>query len=170
MTLVWGLASVFFLRYLDTGHSYRQMIVELKARLPVDYQCISSHNLGEPQRAMLHYFAGILTYRDDQTRSHTRSCDVLLVQGSTRQIYEPDRRWDRIWEGSRPGDKKELYRLYRRLDPVAASPAPVLKASPESYERAADRSGPTRSLANAVVVRGRAFPLKGSRKVTSSFT
>jgi 4-amino-4-deoxy-L-arabinose transferase-like glycosyltransferase len=132
MTLVWGLASVFFLRYLDTGHSYRQMIVELRARLPVDYQCISSHNLGEPQRAMLHYFAGILTYRDDQTRSNTRSCDVLLVQGSTKQIYQPDRRWERIWEGSRPGDTKELYRLYQRSDPVAASPARAPRASPES--------------------------------------
>jgi 4-amino-4-deoxy-L-arabinose transferase-like glycosyltransferase len=130
MTVVWGLASVFFIRYLDTGHSYRQMIVELRTRLPVDYQCMTSHNLGEPQRAMLHYFAGILTYRDDQTRPNTHPCEIMLVQGSTSQMYQPDGRWERIWEGSRPGDRKELYRLYRRLDPVAASPAPAPKTSP----------------------------------------
>jgi hypothetical protein len=130
MTMVWGLVSVLFIRYLDTGHSYRGMIVDLRAQLPADYQCMTSHNLGEPQRAMLHYFAGIFTHRDDQARSNTRSCDILLVQGSTRQIYEPDRKWERIWQGSRPGDRKELYRLYRRLNPVTVWPAPAAKISP----------------------------------------
>ena len=130
MTMVWGLASVFFIRYFDTGNSYREMIAELKARLPVDYQCMASHNLGEPQRAMLHYFGGILTYRDDQARPNTRSCDLMVVQGFASQMYQPDNRWERIWEGSRPGDRKELYRLYRRSDPVAASPARAPKTSP----------------------------------------
>jgi 4-amino-4-deoxy-L-arabinose transferase-like glycosyltransferase len=130
MTMVWGLASVFFIRYLDTGHSYRQMMFELRAHLPVDCQCMTSRNLGEPQRAMLHYFAGILTYREEQARSYTHRCDILLVQGFSSQMYQPDGQWERIWEGSRPGDRKELYRLYRRLDPDAASRAPAPKTSP----------------------------------------
>jgi 4-amino-4-deoxy-L-arabinose transferase-like glycosyltransferase len=126
MTMVWGLTAVLLIRYLDTGKSYRRMVVELRAQLPVDYQCMTSHNLGEPQRAMLHYFAGIFTYRDDQARSKARSCDVLLVQGSASQMYQPDGQWERIWEGSRPGDSKELYRLYRRL---ARAPLPVPAAT-----------------------------------------
>lgn len=129
LTMVWGLASVFFIRYLDTGHSYRQMIAELRAQLPLEYRCMTSHNLGEPQRAMLDYFAGIWTYRDDQARSNAHPCDILLVQGSTSQIYQPDDQWERIWEGSRPGDRKELYRLYRRLDPVSASRPPLPKTT-----------------------------------------
>jgi 4-amino-4-deoxy-L-arabinose transferase-like glycosyltransferase len=130
MTMVWGLVAVLFMRYLDTGKSYRPMIAELKAQLPVGYQCMASHNLGEPQRAMLHYFAGILTYRDDQASSHTHPCDILLVQGFTSQMYQPNGQWEKIWEGSRSGDRKELYRLYRLSDPVAAPRAPAARASP----------------------------------------
>jgi hypothetical protein len=74
---------------------------------------VSSYNLGEPQRAMLEYFAGIVTRRENQP-ARQRDCDVLLVQGSRSGIYVPDENWEAIWFGARPGDDKELYRLYRR--------------------------------------------------------
>jgi len=129
LTMVWGITSVFFIRYLDAGRSYRQMISELRAQLPLDYRCMASHNLGEPQRAMLDYFAGIWTYRDDQAPSSAYACDILLVQGSTTQIYQPDGQWERIWEGSRPGDRKELYRLYRLHHSVPIVHPPTREAS-----------------------------------------
>jgi hypothetical protein len=39
--------------------------MEVTRQLPRGYSCISSHSLGEPQRALFEYFAGIVTYREE---------------------------------------------------------------------------------------------------------
>ena len=49
ITMAWGLVAALFMRYVDTGNSYRSMVAELRSRLPVDYHCMASHGLGEPQ-------------------------------------------------------------------------------------------------------------------------
>ena len=41
------------------------MVVSIQQALPKKYDCISSRELREPQRAMLHYFAGIITHREE---------------------------------------------------------------------------------------------------------
>ena len=66
---------------------------------------------------MLEYFAGIVTYRETEP-TRKRDCDLLLVQGFRNSIHVPDQRWEVIWHGARPGDDKELYRLYRRKTPA----------------------------------------------------
>ena len=61
---------------------------------------------------MLHYVSNIVTYREEVV-ARRRNCDVLLIQGVVREeVAAPG--WRKIWEGSRPGDKVERYRLYRR--------------------------------------------------------
>ena len=115
MTMIWGLLAILFVGWVDAGKSYRSMIADLQKTLPPRYQCIASQNLGEPQRAMLHYFANIITYRvDDPARQ--RDCDLTLVQGVAGEEYVPLGAWQKIWEGARPGDNAERYRLYRRTD------------------------------------------------------
>jgi 4-amino-4-deoxy-L-arabinose transferase-like glycosyltransferase len=121
ITMAWGLFAILFTHYLDIGKSYRQMVADLRSRLPGEHQCIASHGLGEPQRAMLHYFAGVFTYRDERAEWRSRPCPLLLVQGSKARIYQPDGPWLKVWEGSRPGDRKELYRLYRLTDRIEGS-------------------------------------------------
>ena len=118
MALIWGLSMILLLRYLDTSKSYRAMIDDLSGALPAGHSCISSQALGEPQRALLHYFAGIVTYRAETTRARA-DCSVLLVQGFRDDFpaVRPD--WTLSWQGARPGDPKELYRLYRREDAPA---------------------------------------------------
>lgn len=118
IALVWGLSMILLLRYLDTSKSYRAMIADLSRALPAAQSCISSQKLGEPQRALLHYFAGIVTYRAETTRARA-DCRLLLVQGFRNDFpaVRPD--WTLLWEGARPGDPKELYRLYRREDAPA---------------------------------------------------
>jgi 4-amino-4-deoxy-L-arabinose transferase-like glycosyltransferase len=113
VALLWGVAAVLFVPWIDSANSYRSMTLAIRAALPSQYRCVSSYNLGEPQRAMLQYFAGIVTYRETEPMRR-RDCDVLLVQGFRKGIYIPEQRWQMIWEGARPGDDKELYRLYRR--------------------------------------------------------
>ena len=113
VALAWGLSLILLLRYLDTSKSYRGMIEQVSGSLPGSYSCISSRGLGEPQRALFHYFAGIVTLRQERTR-RADECDVHLVQGFRGKLAAPEGTWTLVWEGARPGDRKELYRLYRR--------------------------------------------------------
>jgi 4-amino-4-deoxy-L-arabinose transferase-like glycosyltransferase len=111
VTLIWVLAMTLWLPWLDSGKSYRNMVVALKKSLPEHYQCIAGEQLGDGQRAMLLYFGDIITQHDPKQR-----CDVRLIQGN--KLSKPlldETRWKKIWEGSRKGDKAEQYRLYRRM-------------------------------------------------------
>ncbi|MCR4298960.1 MAG: glycosyltransferase family 39 protein [Gallionella sp.] len=112
ITLVWILAMTLWLPWLDSGKSYRGMVASLKQSMPRQYQCIGRDNLGEGQRAMLHYFGDIITRRDTDD-----SCDMRLIQGVklSRPLLD-EARWEKIWEGGRMGDKNEHYRLYRRVE------------------------------------------------------
>jgi hypothetical protein len=114
VTLTWALLAVLFIGWVDVGKSYRGMVAELQRVLPNDYRCMSSRDLGETERAMLHYFADILTFREE-TPERRRDCDLMLVQGTIQGGANPGPEWARIWEGSRPGDRVERYRLYRRM-------------------------------------------------------
>jgi 4-amino-4-deoxy-L-arabinose transferase-like glycosyltransferase len=112
VTMVWALAVTMFLEYVDTGKSYRSMAIQIARALPEGHRCVASQNLGDPQRALLQYFAGIVAYRSE-TGGRSTDCDVLLVQGSRERIGDPGPQWIEVWEGARLGDRKELYRLYR---------------------------------------------------------
>jgi len=111
VTLIWILAMTLWLPWLDSGKSYRNMVVSLKHALPKQYQCIGRDRLGDAQRAMLDYFGKVSTRSDPKQR-----CDLRLIQGD--KLSKPlldETRWEKIWEGSRKGDKNEHYRLYRRM-------------------------------------------------------
>ena len=112
VTLIWILAMTLWLPWLDSGKSYRNMVNALKQALPEHYQCVAGEHLGDGQRAMLHYFGNIITRQDPKQR-----CDLRLIQGDklSRPLLD-ETRWEKIWEGSRKGDKGEHYRLYRRVD------------------------------------------------------
>lgn len=113
ITLAWVIMMTLALPWLDAGKSYRAMIASLQQALPDRHACISSRSLGEPQRAMLEYYVGILTRR---TETHKGiECDLLLVQGFARNPEAPPGpEWNKIWEGNRPGDRSERYWLFQR--------------------------------------------------------
>ena len=112
VTLIWVLAMTLWLPWLDSGKSYRNMVDALKQSLPKHYQCIAGEGLGDGQRAMLHYFGNIITQHD-----YKHHCELRLIQGDklSRPLLN-ETRWEKIWEGSRKGDKGEHYRLYRRVE------------------------------------------------------
>ncbi len=115
VTVLWGLAAILFVGWVDTGKSYRSMIAGMQQALPAKYRCIESRDLGEPQRAMLEYFADIITYRQE-VPARRRDCGLLLVQGNAHIERPPSGAWRKIWESARPGDDVERYRLYRRVE------------------------------------------------------
>ena len=111
--LLWVLAMTLWLPWLDSGKSYRTMVISLKEALPKKYDCIGGERLGDAQRAMLQYFGDIKTRRNAR-----HVCDWLLVQGNrVAKSVENETEWQKIWEGGRTGDKLERYRLYQRIKP-----------------------------------------------------
>ena len=121
ITVIWSLIAILFIGWLDAGKSYRSMIVSMQQAMPAKYRCVSSRNLGEPQRAMLDYVAGIITHREEVPERH-RDCDLLLVQGVPQEENVPLGPWQKIWEGSRPGDDRdERFRLYRKTEEPKAA-------------------------------------------------
>lgn len=113
VTLVWVMIMTLWLPWLDAGKSYRSMISSLQQALPAQHGCLSSRNLGEPQRALLEYYAGITTRRTEVHKNI--ECDLLLTQGGANDPdTPPGAEWRKIWQGNRPGDKSERYRLFQR--------------------------------------------------------
>jgi 4-amino-4-deoxy-L-arabinose transferase-like glycosyltransferase len=115
ITTMWALMATLFIGWADNVKSYRSTVVSLQQALPRKYDCLASRDLGEAQRAMLHYFGNIITRREEAPAGERR-CELLLVQGHPQSEAAP-RGWKKIWEGGRPGDKDERYRLYRREKP-----------------------------------------------------
>ena len=110
VTLIWLLAMTLWLPWLDNNKSYRSTVMAIKMALPPNYNCVAGTNLGLGQRAMLHYFGEIVVGSQPNP-----ACDYMLVQGTPMSdAFRPNKTWKKIWEGGRPGDKIERYRLYRR--------------------------------------------------------
>lgn len=107
-TLVWGLFCLLWLPFVDYGRSYRSVLTELGHHLDPQ-QCTASRGLGEPQRAMLDYYADTKTQRlEVLPRS---DCPQLLTTEKSPEA--PPVGWRLVWQGTRPGDNREYFRLYR---------------------------------------------------------
>ena len=117
VTAVWSTLILLMVGYADTGKSYRWMVNSMHSAMPARYQCLASENLGEAQRAMVHYYAAILTMRKDNPAAR-RDCDLLLVQDSWKSTITVESGWELVWQGARPGDNVERYRLFRKLGSV----------------------------------------------------
>ncbi|HTE14529.1 MAG TPA: hypothetical protein VK642_05590 [Burkholderiales bacterium] len=113
VTVLWGLSASLFIGWVDTTRSYRAVFTGLQQSLPAKYRCVASRNLGDTQRAMLHYYANVITRREETSKDH-QQCNLLLTQDLARDAPAVARPWRKIWEGQRPRDKVERYRLYQR--------------------------------------------------------
>jgi hypothetical protein len=71
--------------------------------------CIARRGLGLAQRASFDYFNGIRTVGG----SKARDCRHMIVQAGTGSEKDLPG-WTLVRETSRPGDKSERLRLYRR--------------------------------------------------------
>ena len=111
VTIVWTLVALLLVNYIDTGKTYRSMVMRLAQALPAGHGCIYSQSLSEPQRAMLHYFANIITVRLEKSGPRP-DCNLLIIQDNWKDSGQAAGPWEMIWEGRRPGDKQERYRLY----------------------------------------------------------
>jgi len=112
ITMVWMLMMTIGLPLVDEARSYRAVAARIVEQLPSGFQCIARHNVGDAQRALLDYFANIITVREESPAA--ARCRALLVQAAPLRIPAIGAEWTEAWRGSRPGDRNELFILYKR--------------------------------------------------------
>jgi 4-amino-4-deoxy-L-arabinose transferase-like glycosyltransferase len=139
LILLWVLLMTLFLPDLNYARSYASVAQQIAARLPADADCIAS-NVGPPQRASFAYFghlpfAGVepgqcsfLLLQDSSSQKAAQIGAVEKALAEQRVIqygeglwggrevmrdFHP-RDWTLLWEGRRPSDRDERFRLYRR--------------------------------------------------------
>jgi 4-amino-4-deoxy-L-arabinose transferase-like glycosyltransferase len=112
ITMVWMLMMTIGLPLVEEARSYRKVAARIVEELPPGFKCIARHNLGDPQRALLDYFANIRTVREDLPQASR--CHALLVQAQPLRLPVIAPEWSESWRGSRTGDRNELFILYRR--------------------------------------------------------
>lgn len=113
MVLIWFLVSSLWLPWIDYGRSYRDVARMISKSLPAQRECVAYSGLQDSQRAAFYYFAGLQPL--NVAGASARKCDVLLAyHGRGGKPPALDDRWTLLWEGRRPGDRHERFRLYKR--------------------------------------------------------
>ena len=112
ITMVWMLTMMLGLPVIDQARSYRGLVNRLAGEIGAS-PCTLGIGVGDAQRALLDYFAGIrvlsLDHRD------AGRCETLLAQASRGSLPAFDATgWRESWRGSRPGDRTEAFVLFRR--------------------------------------------------------
>ncbi|MDB5825086.1 MAG: hypothetical protein JWR21_3790 [Herminiimonas sp.] len=112
--LCWLLLMTLWLPWLNYGKSYAGVAEQIAAHLPPTIDCVAT-NAGPSQRASFAYFGHVNFAAFDQT-----DCNALLLQGRDTHeaasiLRQHPGRWELTWEGRRPSDRDELFRLYRRV-------------------------------------------------------
>jgi 4-amino-4-deoxy-L-arabinose transferase-like glycosyltransferase len=111
LTTIWLLLVTLWMPWIDYGKSYRGVSADFREALGPHPGCIARRGLGLAQRASLDYFNGIRTVGG----SRAANCHHLIMQttpGSEKGLPG----WTLVRETSRPGDKSERLRLYRRSE------------------------------------------------------
>jgi 4-amino-4-deoxy-L-arabinose transferase-like glycosyltransferase len=116
--LCWLLLMTLWLPWINYGKSYAGVAEQIAQKLPANNKqyCVDT-NVGAAQRASFAYFGNVKFIHFDET-----SCRYLLLQDNPRSksdstlLRQYDGRWRILWEGRRPSDRDERFRLYRRID------------------------------------------------------
>jgi 4-amino-4-deoxy-L-arabinose transferase-like glycosyltransferase len=116
LILIWVLLTTLFMPEINYSKSYASVARQIASALPPGSHCIET-NIGLPQRASFVYFGKLPFARVDVQGQ----CRLVLIQdslkmrngdGALRRFGTQDMRL--IWEGRRPTDRDERFRLYER--------------------------------------------------------
>jgi hypothetical protein len=136
LILFWVLLTTLFISEFNYSKSYALVARQIAAKLPPKLDCVET-NVGPAQRESFAYFGQV-----PFTGVNGGKCQALLLQDSIKLKDDKEnlrghdsRNWTLLWEGRRPSDRDERFRLYRRLAGAHASsptsePAPALRAVP----------------------------------------
>lgn len=113
--LCWLLLTTLWLPWINYGKSYAGVAHQIAQKLPSSRSCVET-DVGPAQRASFAYFGNIPFAQFDDGQ-----CDFLLLQDSSRKkaearLVKSDQQWKLLWEGRRPSDRNERFRLYQRVN------------------------------------------------------
>jgi 4-amino-4-deoxy-L-arabinose transferase-like glycosyltransferase len=112
ITLIWVLLNSLALPGVDHVRSYRQPISEVTRLINERPTCVIGVEIGDPQRAMFDYFSHMrFVVPHSSTAAH---CKWMLIQGTKSHTPDVATIWTLAWEGARPAERVEQFRLYRR--------------------------------------------------------
>lgn len=119
-TLMWVMAMTLWLPSINYGKTYRDVAKAAALALPSTYECVQPIRMGDAQLASFAYFGNI------RFGGPGDGCDVLLRHdavdyGAPSNVSHFE--WRLIWEGRRPADRDERFRLYRLVDTSQAKSA-----------------------------------------------
>jgi len=119
-TLMWVMAMTLWLPSINYGKTYRDVVEAAAMALPPTYHCVQPIRMGDAQLASFAYFGHI------RFGGPGDGCDILLRHDSV-DYGEPSSishfEWRLIWEGRRPSDRDERFRMYRLVDTSRANHA-----------------------------------------------
>ncbi|HEY0064287.1 MAG TPA: glycosyltransferase [Telluria sp.] len=114
LILLWVMLTTLFLQDINYSKSYASVARQLASSLPPGSSCIDT-NVGLAQRASFAYYGSLPFSRPGQ------HCGLRLLQDSVRtkdhkEVMLPPEsgHWTLIWEGRRPSDRDERFRLYQK--------------------------------------------------------
>ena len=120
LILIWILLTTLFLPDMNYSKSYARVAQQIAEKLPASVTCIDT-NVGAAQRASFAFY-GRLPFAG-MGGPAAAGCNMLLLQDSLKPRDNsalPARyqngEWIKIWEGRRPSDRYERFRLYRRAE------------------------------------------------------
>ena len=116
LIMIWVLLTTLFMPEINYHKSYASVARQIASALPAGSQCIET-NVGLPQRTSLVYFGKLPFARVDAPYD----CGLVLLQDSLKKrdgnsVLKPyaGEALQLIWEGGRPTDRDERFRLYQR--------------------------------------------------------
>jgi 4-amino-4-deoxy-L-arabinose transferase-like glycosyltransferase len=120
-TLMWVLAMTLWLSPINYGKTYRDVAQAASLALPATYNCVQPIRMGDAQLASFAFFGHIRFGGPED------DCDVLLRHDPV-DYGEPTSishyAWRLIWEGRRPSDRDERFRMYQLVDTARVVPKP----------------------------------------------
>jgi 4-amino-4-deoxy-L-arabinose transferase-like glycosyltransferase len=116
---MWVMAMTLWLPAINYAKTYRDVAQAASMALPSTYTCVQPIRMGNAQLASFSYYGHIRFGGPDD------GCDVLLRHDAVD--YGPPGNishfeWRLVWEGRRPADRDERFRLYRLVDVGRAAP------------------------------------------------
>src|SRR3569623_44437 len=117
LILCWLLLMTLWLPWLYYGISNAGVAQQIENKLPPDSSYCVDSNAGPAQRAAFAYFGHVKLERFGR-----HQCYYLLLQdninrrSSTELVKHMGGQWQLLWEGRRPSDRDERFRLYRRAE------------------------------------------------------
>lgn len=115
ITMAWSLLMALWLPMIDSAKSYQSVMLSFKEALPKKHGCINSTGFGQAQQALLDYYTELRVIPLKNTIQP--SCDLYLVQEDKHHGHiNPGDGWKVIWQGNRPADRHEKFRLYQKIN------------------------------------------------------